>query len=649
MNTFYLTLFALLTANIISAQTIHYVRSGSTGDGSSWQNASGSLQNMLIAANPDDEIWVASGIYKPETQIQDPTNLTNPVVRTSTFTLVTGVKLYGAFPPTGNPTMGDRDISIHETILSGDIGVVNDSADNCFHVLFFPNVSRVLIDGFTITGGTANANGLNGSATSYVPSLSTNINNYHGGAAYIYQGDSITISNCQVSGNMAGYEGGGLYTQDGNHFFYYNRFLNNKGGGFGGAVYSVGGSHTFDLNSFVSNRVVLQSGGAFPMPTPNYYASGGAIATKNGSHVFTENIFTENEARVSNNTTNAQGGALYLENGSHTISENLFSSNQSVYLPTGVQVSYGGAIYTNNANTTTEYNDFIENLTHGSGGAVSFNSGNHTLQANLFDGNSAVGLGGAVSCNSTTLHAVNNIFFRNTSGNNAGAIHSAYAGGTNRFVNNTFYGNAAAQTGGAMYFDSRQDHVLNNIFWNNTANGSSTANGADFTFYNSGGSTFLNNLYQTGSDPENPLFVDAANGDFTLSSNSPAINAGDNTHYLSSYSLFDFDGNNRIENDTIDIGAIEFINGSSTSIINTVAKSRISVYPNPASQQLNIITDAENTLTNISVIDMQGKIVMNTTADGSTLTLFMGQLPGGVYSIKVDTKQNITYHRIHKL
>src|SRR5262245_53578902 len=105
-----------LTALPVHA-VIRYVDPTSPGpihNGTSWANSYTSLQTALGAAVAGDEIWVASGTYKPTAGID----------RSVSFVIPNGVKLFGGFHGSGvnETSLEQRDISGAKTILSGDIG-----------------------------------------------------------------------------------------------------------------------------------------------------------------------------------------------------------------------------------------------------------------------------------------------------------------------------------------------------------------------------------------------------------------------------------------------------------------------------------------------------------------------------------------------
>ncbi|MHC4259238.1 MAG: S8 family serine peptidase [Planctomycetota bacterium] len=138
-------------------------------NGTSWADAFVDLEYALVAALPGDEIWVAEGIYLPSerTHGNDP--------RTAAFWLRNEVALYGGYP-SGGGTWEDRDPSVYETILSGDLAGddidVNDPCDllteptraeNAYHVVYRGHCNEcweiyetAVLDGFVITGGNAN-------------------------------------------------------------------------------------------------------------------------------------------------------------------------------------------------------------------------------------------------------------------------------------------------------------------------------------------------------------------------------------------------------------------------------------------------------------------------------------------------------------
>ena len=84
----------------IPTSRIRYVKKGGTGDGSSWDNASGDLQKMideLAQNNPQNlpgEVWVAAGTYAPQSQ------LISGTAYSASFRMRDGVSVYGGFAGT---------------------------------------------------------------------------------------------------------------------------------------------------------------------------------------------------------------------------------------------------------------------------------------------------------------------------------------------------------------------------------------------------------------------------------------------------------------------------------------------------------------------------------------------------------------------
>ena len=105
---------------------------------------------------------MAAEIYKPTEEHGD------SGARYKSFQMQNGVRIYGGFPPTGNPTWAARNCDKYETILSGDLNGDDNPNDfpnilyndNCYHVFFHTEElalnSTAVLDGFTLTGAYAN-------------------------------------------------------------------------------------------------------------------------------------------------------------------------------------------------------------------------------------------------------------------------------------------------------------------------------------------------------------------------------------------------------------------------------------------------------------------------------------------------------------
>jgi hypothetical protein len=173
--------------SLAAGDPIYYVDADATGNnnGTSWQDAFTDLQDGLTGSSPGGEIWVAEGTYRP----------TSGDDRTASFELKNGVALYGGFDPSeGITDFEARDWVGQVTLLSGDIGTLEDTSDNVYHVLVGSGVTETaVLDGFTVAGGHANG---------------AEPDN-RGGGIYL-DGASPTLTNLTFSANSAG-RGGGIY------------------------------------------------------------------------------------------------------------------------------------------------------------------------------------------------------------------------------------------------------------------------------------------------------------------------------------------------------------------------------------------------------------------------------------------------------
>jgi PKD repeat protein len=214
---------------------VWYVDQDASGaaDGRSWANAYPDLQDALDQAGAGDQIWIAEGTYRPIAS--GPSS--------SSFHLVGGVALHGGFDGT-ETWLHERDPAAHPTVLSGDIGTLNNPHDNVYHVVTASSsvTESAILEGLIISGGNADGNGDDGL----------------GGGLY-NQGGSPRLVNVAFIGNAAG-EGGGLYNDGGSPRLVNVAFSGNTAEGEGGGIYNLNSSPVLTNTTFSRNTAGLAGG-----------------------------------------------------------------------------------------------------------------------------------------------------------------------------------------------------------------------------------------------------------------------------------------------------------------------------------------------------------------------------------------------------
>lgn len=300
------------------AQGILYVDSAiaAPGDGSSWGNALKFLSDATWTARSNanvKEIHVAEGTYYP-------TGTQSGAERGRSFFVEGGgLKLYGGYPNGG----GARDYQHNPTVLSGDIGVPADTADNSYHVMVMAgdpeNSDSLVVDGFIFTGGNANSSSM---APVFIP-YGLGAEDYNGGGILAsLLAETAAIRNCTFTGNYARGGGGILMYNSSprlvNCIFRSNHAIAANGqdlgiGSSGGAMLNFSSSPRIERCLFLDNSAFWGGGMGNSGSSPTVlnsifsgnYASGiGIMVNQQSSPVFINSLFTGN---YTTGTTDAPG------------------------------------------------------------------------------------------------------------------------------------------------------------------------------------------------------------------------------------------------------------------------------------------------------------------------------------------------------
>jgi alpha-amylase len=193
-----------------SMDSIIYVDLNSSGlkNGSDWNNAFtnlGAALEVQSGCSNVDEIRIKEGTYFP--------NVIND--RFQGFEIGSNVTLIGGFQSSGNPVLGDQNVNLYPTILSGDIGTADDVDDNIYNVVSASiTIDSASIEALIIENG--NADG---------------ISTEHQKGAGLYNSEFLKLKDVIIRNNIAQTSGNGIFnnSNSGKIIMDNVKLLNNSG------------------------------------------------------------------------------------------------------------------------------------------------------------------------------------------------------------------------------------------------------------------------------------------------------------------------------------------------------------------------------------------------------------------------------------
>lgn len=317
-----------------------------------------------------------------------------------------------------------------------------------------------------------------------------------------------------------------------------------------------------------------------------------------------------NASEVADNSVSRNGAGISADAGRILISACRIRDNQA----TGYQGKGGGISLTNTDSTAVCGNLIKGNRAdHGSGLYLQGNA-NLSLDRNRILNNLADYNGGGLFVNTTSGLFSNNLIANNTATQRGGGL---YCYSSPQLVNNTISHNKAGLQGGGLFLNTGSPDLANSLLWQNVSGESDTPNQIHLCGEESdpdidycdlqGGSAGItldagisySGSYQFNLDAD-PLFVsipggagyyyDAGLADFSLLDGSPCIDSGDPGTDITLFPL-DLNGDPRIDNNLIDMGALEYFHYFGPRIQaepQSLSFGRVNINADPPSLELTL-------------------------------------------------------------
>lgn len=290
----------------------------------------------------------------------------------------------------------------------------------------------------------------------------------------------------------------------------------------------------FENIDFKGKEIALRSrhGAAVTIIDGNQAGSAVSFVTGEGAPAVIEGFTIRNGF-------NTKGGGINCTNASPTISGNRIVDNSSMD---------GGGIHCDRSSPVISGNTIVDNACW-KGGGIHLNDNSSPLIANnMILSNEAGGYGGGICCWSTCAPTItNNTIVANASNEKGGGIHCTIQ--SSPVIANTILWFNTASEGGELWVGYDQHPSTLEIDHSNVQGGQARV-------HVTSRSTLL---WGANMIDAHPAFVDADQGNLHVSDASPCLDAGDNG--AQGLLAFDIDGDPRVGNGLVDIGADELFIG----------------------------------------------------------------------------------------
>lgn len=522
------------------------------------------------------------------------------------------------------------------------------------YVLGIVNTSSVTIDGLTISNKIGN--GSKGIWILANSGATANLNN-------------ITIKNCIVrnigwiSNNLSsipansGIVANAIKVDGGNGTYAItnvkidNNEVNNCATGWGEAVTVTGNVNGFS----VSGNTVYDIANIGIVAAGNYLSTGAASNNQARNGIIALNEVFDCMSAVANSA------GIYIDGALNCTVERNEVYNCGVGLAVGAEqntsTGNGGISTGHIINNNSVYNNVVTGAIFGGviGSGYTTSVADTKIFNNTFYKNrTGATINGVTTIGGTPVSTIADVY--------GGEVHFQNSSGIT-YKNNIMYATTGKKAFLASYGYTISNFVSNYNLYYREGN-------TDFiidltgTSFNGSSTTGSYNAAQfattTGQDVNSvvglPGFVNATIFDFSLTSGAFATDKGDPT-YNSTYSgTLDFDGDLRKRNGRIDIGCSELQTGSTAkkAAIVEVAEEQtatsFSVFPNPASDEININFGKNINAANVILLDLNGRELLKqdfSSVESARINISGLKINSQLVILQINADNEITHNKIY--